>query len=398
MKNLETQVNKATLHEKDSKYTIRMVNAQFQKFTHSEVLKTYYDHDAREAREDFKRYNHMKAQSFKDLIIQHMNFIEQCIVEKACHEREILNRLKRLNEIKLQIQECKVQEVKESDASSGHTNSSGIVLDKGNQSLENQSSTSGNESSRSRNECIEKSTFRDDTYIIPSQDTEPVDEVNNNTTLDLSDMCNNEFKDDEKDDHEDECVVLANLIANLNLNIDENKKIQKQLRNANTTLTHELKTQSDSLKFVHELKQEMHADLKYIESLKKEIDKLESDKAEFSDMYDAILQECVSKDVMCSYLMSLPDLDALDELQCLYLHKVKECDCLAQKLSKQTESVTKKVHTELLQRFAKLEKHTISLEIALQKCKEQVKMTQFVMKKLQMPFETNVNNISKSKI
>nr|GFC31189.1 hypothetical protein [Tanacetum cinerariifolium] len=57
----------------------------------------------------------------------------------------------------------------------------------------------------------------------------------------------------------------------------------------------------------------------------------------------------------------------------MYLHKVKECECLAQKLLKQTESVSKKVHTELLQRFAKVEKHSISLEIALQKCKEQVK-------------------------
>nr|GEZ27927.1 hypothetical protein [Tanacetum cinerariifolium] len=82
----------------------------------------------------------------------------------------------------------------------------------------------------------------------------------------------------------------------------------------------------------------------YVETLEKEIDELESEKAEFSDMYDVILQECVSKDVMCSYLMSLSDLDALDELQCLYLHKVKE-----------------------------LEKHSISLEIALKNCKEQVK-------------------------
>nr|GEX80140.1 integrase, catalytic region, zinc finger, CCHC-type, peptidase aspartic, catalytic [Tanacetum cinerariifolium] len=105
-----------------------------------------------------------------------------------------------------------------------------------------------------------------------------------------------------------------------------------------------IKTQSDSLKFVHELKQEMHADLKYVESLEKEIDGLDSDKAGFSDMYDVILQECVSKDVMCSYLMSLSNLDALDELQCMYLHKVKE-----------------------------LEKHLIFLEIALQNCKEQVK-------------------------
>nr|GEW74907.1 Gag-Pol polyprotein [Tanacetum cinerariifolium] len=117
--------------------------------------------------------------------------------------------------------------------------------------------------------------------------------------------------------------------------------------------------------------QEMHADLKYVESLEKEIAELESDKDEFLDMYDVILQERVYKDVMCSYLQSLFDLDALAELQCMYLHKVKECDCLAQKISKQTESVSKKVHTKLLQRFAKVEKHSISLEFALQKCKEQ---------------------------
>ncbi|GJT75203.1 hypothetical protein Tco_1041928 [Tanacetum coccineum] len=109
-----------------------------------------------------------------------------------------------------------------------------------------------------------------------------------------------------------------------------------------------LKTQNDSFAFVHELKQEMHADLKYVESLEKEIDELESDKAEFSNMYDILLQECVSNDVMCSYLHSLSDLDAHIELQCLYLHKVKECECLAQKLSKQTETVSKEVYTELL--------------------------------------------------
>nr|GEX08326.1 hypothetical protein [Tanacetum cinerariifolium] len=121
-----------------------------------------------------------------------------------------------------------------------------------------------------------------------------------------------------------------------------------------------LKTQNDSFIFVHELKQKMHANLKYVESLEKEIEELESDKVEFSNMYDMILQESVSNDVMCSYLLSLSDLDALAELQCLYLHKVKERDCLEQKLSKQTESVSKEVHTELLQRFAKVPKTNVS--------------------------------------
>ncbi|GJX09153.1 hypothetical protein Tco_0199012 [Tanacetum coccineum] len=39
---------------------------------------------------------------------------------------------------------------------------------------------------------------------------------------------------------DDERVALANLIANLKLDVDENKKIQKQLKKANTTLSYEL--------------------------------------------------------------------------------------------------------------------------------------------------------------
>ncbi|GKF63093.1 hypothetical protein Tco_0183147 [Tanacetum coccineum] len=188
---------------------------------------------------------------------------------------------KRLDDKKLQIQECTVQEVKASNAYSGDTDSSGIVSDKGNdQRLENQSNTSGDESSRSRNECNDKSNSRVDTDIRPSYDTEQMlevpyiveynmfavetqhseqpkninntslmEKVDSNTTPDSSDMCNNEFKDDQNaDDHEDERVVLANLIANLKLDTDENKKIQKQLRNANTSLAKELKECKSNLK------------------------------------------------------------------------------------------------------------------------------------------------------
>nr|GEV97776.1 hypothetical protein [Tanacetum cinerariifolium] len=74
------------------------------------------------------------------------------------------------------------------------------------------------------------------------------------------------------------------------------------------------KRQNDSFIFVHELKQEIHVDLKYVESLEKEIDELKSDKVEISNMYDMILQECVSNEVMCTYLLPLSDLDALAEL------------------------------------------------------------------------------------
>nr|GEY88283.1 hypothetical protein [Tanacetum cinerariifolium] len=280
-------------------------------------------------------------------------------------------------------------------------------------------------------------------------DSEPVERVQHDVGYNV--FANNlqHFEHDiqnERNDVEsdDEHVALVNLIANLKLIADENKKIQKQLKKANTTLAQELKecktilaktskslresisvrdscllalqtkqTEFEKYKAFNDrtvdydklkrklneaLGQLAHKDTVIKEGLKTKAyelpmvkekhdelmkhslltkshyeDELESDKAEFSNMYDEILQECVSKDVMCSYLMSLSDLDALDELQCMYLHKVKECDCLAQKLSKQTESISKNVHNELLQRFAKVEKHSISLEIALQKYKEQVK-------------------------
>nr|GEX03501.1 retrovirus-related Pol polyprotein from transposon TNT 1-94 [Tanacetum cinerariifolium] len=174
------------------------------------------------------------------------------------------------------------------------------------------------------------------------------------------------------------------------------EQIQKQLKKANTTLAQELKEcktiLAETSKTLGESNSVQVSCLVTLQNKQTEfekykafndrtvdydkleqIDELESDKVEFSNMYDMILQECVSNDVMCFYLLSLSDLDALAELQCLYVYKVKECDCLAQKLSKQTESISKEVHAELLQRFAKVEKYLISLKIALQKCKKQVK-------------------------
>ncbi|GJS53853.1 hypothetical protein Tco_0627215 [Tanacetum coccineum] len=70
----------------------------------------------------------------------------------------------------------------------------------------------------------------------------------------------------------------------------------------------------------------MFADLQYIQSLEKEIDELESEKAYLSNIYDLLLQVCVSKDVMCSFLNSLSDLDAYTEFQCLKLSFAKPYD------------------------------------------------------------------------
>ncbi|GKA30885.1 hypothetical protein Tco_0717190 [Tanacetum coccineum] len=94
----------------------------------------------------------------------------------------------------------------------------------------------------------------------------------------------------------------------------------------------------ETLTLEQESRSKLNKDL-YVQSLEKEIDELESDKVVFSNIYDLLLQECVSKDVMRSYLHSLSDLNTYKELLCLYVHKVKECECLANKLSKQTENV-----------------------------------------------------------
>ncbi|GJR31849.1 hypothetical protein Tco_0323431 [Tanacetum coccineum] len=220
----------------------------------------------------------------------------------------------------------------------------------------------------------------------PSFDVEPLEEVDSNVIPDSSDMCDNKNQSDQNaEECDDERVVLANLIANFKLDTDENKKIQKQLKKANTSLSHELQKCKSALeecksslensnrtrdtciialqtkeielekyKTYHnrtlkhytlerQLKETLGLLAQKEYDIKEEIDELEFDKADFSNIYDLLLQEFVSKDVMCSYLHSLSDFDAYNELKCLYLHKVKECECLTEKFSKQTKNASKEV-------------------------------------------------------
>ncbi|GKA62043.1 hypothetical protein Tco_0761562, partial [Tanacetum coccineum] len=204
-----------------------------------------------------------------------------------------------------------------------------------------------------------------DTYVLEKDDSDVIP--------DSSNICTN---DNQVDQNAAECVderaALANLIANLTLDMEENKTVQKQLKKANASLTQELK--------------ECKIDPT------KEIDELESEKADFSNIYDLLLEECVSKDVTCSYLHSLSDLNANTELQCLYLHKVKECECLALKLSKQTESVNNEVHNKLLKSFAKLEKHAFLLELSYNIVKK-MKNNPVCKENASNVFRKNVNNI-----
>ncbi|GJZ10576.1 retrovirus-related pol polyprotein from transposon TNT 1-94 [Tanacetum coccineum] len=68
-----------------------------------------------------------------------------------------------------------------------------------------------------------------------------VETGDSNVIPDSPNMCDNDIQDDQNDvECDNERAALANLIANLKLDVDDNKKIQKQLKKANATLTQEL--------------------------------------------------------------------------------------------------------------------------------------------------------------
>ncbi|GKC70346.1 hypothetical protein Tco_1116229 [Tanacetum coccineum] len=72
-------------------------------------------------------------------------------------------------------------------------------------------------------------------------DTHVLEKDDSNVTPDSSNMCNNDNQVDQNAaECDDERVALANLISNLKLDVDENKKIHRQLKKANASLTQEL--------------------------------------------------------------------------------------------------------------------------------------------------------------
>nr|GEW93201.1 ribonuclease H-like domain-containing protein [Tanacetum cinerariifolium] len=69
-----------------------------------------------------------------------------------------------------------------------------------------------------------------------------VETGDSNVTPNSPDVCEDDIQNEQNDvESDDERVELANLISNLKLDVDENKKIQKQLKKANTSLAQELK-------------------------------------------------------------------------------------------------------------------------------------------------------------
>ncbi|GJX25456.1 hypothetical protein Tco_0231752 [Tanacetum coccineum] len=269
MNNLETLLNAETLHEMDSKSALSVIKVQFERFINSDLLKPLdiysrsFSSD-REVIETFRDYTKMTAQTFKETIIQNMNSIEQCIIERASHEQELKMTLKKLSERQLQIQQCKVQEVQSSVTSSGDETSSGIVSDEeiDKQKLEAHYSYMAKiqevspEESSSTSQPLEQVQNHDENDVFANvrrhseqpesiNDTYVLEKDDSNVIPDSSNICTN---DNQVDQNAAECVderaALANLIANLTLDTEENKTILKQLKKANASLTQEWFNQS----------------------------------------------------------------------------------------------------------------------------------------------------------
>ncbi|GJV25672.1 hypothetical protein Tco_1378367 [Tanacetum coccineum] len=111
MDTLEQQLTKETILESNCQNAFRVLKTQFEKIFTSVLIKPS-SLDGMYARKEFYAYTGMEPQ---ETILKNFDFIENYMLKTIIHEQMIQ---KRLDDKKLQIQECTVQEVKASYASS----------------------------------------------------------------------------------------------------------------------------------------------------------------------------------------------------------------------------------------------------------------------------------------
>ncbi|GJR18012.1 ribonuclease H-like domain-containing protein [Tanacetum coccineum] len=112
MDTLEQQLNKETILESNCQNAFRVLKTQFEKIFTSVLIKPS-SLDGTYARKDFHAYTGMEPQLFKETILKNFDFIKDYMLKTIIHAQTIQ---KRLDDKKLQIQECTVQEVKTSNA------------------------------------------------------------------------------------------------------------------------------------------------------------------------------------------------------------------------------------------------------------------------------------------
>ncbi|GJT82196.1 hypothetical protein Tco_1056538 [Tanacetum coccineum] len=97
-----------------------------------------------------------------------------------------------------------------------------------------------------------------------------MESIESNVTPNSSNMCDNECQDDKNAKvPEDEHVMLASLIANFKLDLDVNKKSQRQLKKANTSITQELNKSKQDLE---KIKQDLEKSKQDIEKTKQDLE------------------------------------------------------------------------------------------------------------------------------
>nr|GFA49382.1 hypothetical protein [Tanacetum cinerariifolium] len=115
------------------------------------------------------------------------------------------------------------------------------------------------------------------------------------------------------------------------------------------------------------LKEEMVADLRYINSLELEVDslnsQLETQKTQFLNEIDRLSREYYFADYMNAILGVYIELNEVTNLQCDYLKTLEKCECLEKELSK-SKMMSISLET--------LKKHAINLELDLQQCSRSI--------------------------
>nr|GEW52204.1 hypothetical protein [Tanacetum cinerariifolium] len=146
----------------------------------------------------------------------------------------------------------------------------------------------------------EQSKFVHDTY--------PIEQDEHNVIIDSLDMSydREQFDQDDDDDLTNERELLASLIEKLKCEIDDSKNRNKFLETSNKVL-------------VDKQKEEMVADLRYVNSLKPEVDslrsQLETQKTQFSNEINRLSREYYYADHMNAILGVYTELDEVTNLQ-----------------------------------------------------------------------------------
>ncbi|GKB41278.1 reverse transcriptase domain-containing protein [Tanacetum coccineum] len=172
----------------------------------------------------------------------------------------------------------------------------------------------------------------------PNFDTAPLEKVESNTTLDSSDVCNNDFEDDQNaDDQEDE--RMQKCLHNQEIELEKYKKYK------------DCQIKKEELKQIVELHYEKRMDNRWQQPINQEINVLVKNLLipfAKKTKENAYAFESALKKEMLEDLDFMADIDEYSKMACKYMEKIKECECLKNELSKQKENVSKEVYIELL--------------------------------------------------